>query len=166
MQAGAEAELKEWIAAEDLQSAPSLIADYKDLMVLRPGNEHYDANIRRHIADWKKYWSDDVPRMIATRSVPAGSGWGRYPGLAGQVTSIAGRTFNVMTLSFTPASLKGIIFITNPPMKEKAGAAYNEQMNTLTKSWKAKFTGNPFFLVIDQKETSTRLIEQIDKSIK
>jgi sialate O-acetylesterase len=166
MQAGTEAELKEWIAAEDLKSAPSLMEDYKDLMVLRPGNEDYDANIRRHIADWKNYWSKDIPRMIATRSVPEGSGWGRYPGLAGQVTSIAGRTFNVMTLSFTPASLKGIVFITSPSMMEKAGSAYEEQMSTLTKSWKAKFTGDPFFLVIDVKETATRLVEQIDKNIK
>lgn len=166
MQAGAEAELKEWIAQEDLQSAPSLMADYKDLMVLRPGNEHYDANIRRHIADWKTYWSDTVPSMIATRSVPEGSGWGRYPGLAGQVTSIAGRTYNVMTLCFTPTSLKGIVFITNDTMKEKSGAAYDEQLEVLKNSWKPKFGGNPFFLVIDDKETATRLVEQLDKNIK
>jgi hypothetical protein len=166
MQAGAEAELKEWIAAEDLNSAPSLMADYKDLMVLRPGNEHYDANIRRHIADWKTYWSNDIPRMIDTRSVPEGSGWGRYPGLAGQATSIAGRTYNVMTLCFTPSSLKGIVFIKNSTMQEKAGAAYDEQLEVLKNSWMTRFGGEPFFIVIDAKETESRLAEQIEKGIK
>lgn len=166
MQAGSEAELKEWIPAEDLNLAPSLMPDYKDIMVLRPGNEHYDANVRRHIADWKTYWSENVTQMIATRSVPEGSGWGRYPSAAGAVTSIAGRTYNVMTLSFTPASLKGIVFITSPSMKEKAGGAFGEQMQALTNSWKAKFTGDPFFLVVDETETENRLVEQIDKSIK
>lgn len=166
MQAGSEAELKEWIVAEDLKLAPSLMADYKDLIVLRPGNEFHDANIRRHIADWKTYWSESIPKMIATRSVPSGSGWGRYPSSTGSVTTIAGRTYNVMTLSFTPASLKGIVFITSQTMKEKAGDAFAEQMEVLTNSWKAKFTGAPFFIVVDEKEINSRMAEQIEKHIK
>jgi len=166
MQAGSEAELKEWIAAEDLKLAPSLMADYKDLMVMYPGNEYHAANIRRHIADWKAYWSDYVPRMIATRTVPDGGGWGRYPSPGGSVSSIGGRTFNTMTLSFTPAALKGIVFITDGTMKEKSGAAFGEQMDVLTRSWKARFGGEPFFLIIDARETESRLAEGIEREIK
>jgi len=165
MQTKGDAEIKEWMPAEDLKLAPSLLADYKDLSALRPGNEYYDANLRAHIADWKRYWSDEVPRMIATRAVQGG-GWGSYPSAGGSVTSNAGGVFNVMTLSFTPASLKGIIFVASPGMVEKAGAAFDEQMAALTSSWKTRFGGEPFMIVVDANETGTRLLEQIEKKIK
>ena len=75
-------ELKSWIRPDDLKLAPSLMEDYKDLGAVRPGNPYYDANVRRYIAAWKKYWGEYIPQMMATKRVPDGVAWGSYPTLA------------------------------------------------------------------------------------
>ena len=46
---------------------------------VRPGNEYFDANVRRYVGEWKKFWSGYVPQMIATKRVPDGVPWGSYP---------------------------------------------------------------------------------------
>lgn len=133
-------ELKHWIGAGDLNQAPSLMEDYKQLAGLKPGNPYYDANVRLYMADWKKYWSEYIPQMISERRVPDGRAWGTYPAFAGSVTTEAAHAYNVMVNCFWPGSFKGIIFLSNEAMfKNDQGANYGEQLSVLANSWKEKF---------------------------
>jgi hypothetical protein len=87
--------------------------------------------------------------MMATGKVPDEVPWGSLPKLAGDVTSKAGETYNVLTHSFTPASLKGIIFLTSPEMVAGDQASlFGEQMTALANGWKQRFSapGNPRFI--------------------
>lgn len=111
---GTNPELKSWIATDDLAKDPSLMGDYMDLATVLPGNRYYDANARHYVAEWKKYWSEYVPRMIATGQVPDGAAWGSYPTLASSVTSNAAKTDNVLVHPFSLCSFSGIIFLTSP----------------------------------------------------
>jgi sialate O-acetylesterase len=149
-----DAKLKEWIAADCLNLAPSLMADYQQLAAVRPGNEHYDANVRRYIADWKKFWSEYVPEMIATKRVPDGAAWGTYPTVASAVTTTASQTWNVVAESFTPGAFKGVLFLGNPDMvAEDGGALFGEQMSALANCMKKRFGGDdtPFFHTLPAK---------------
>ena len=148
-------ELKSWVGADDLKLAPSLLGDYEQLVGLKPGNPFYDANIRRHMADWKKYWNDYIPRMIAEKRVPDGQAWGSYPTLAGaSVTTKAGQSYNVMVHSFWPGCFKGVIFLCSEKMFDAdKGAHFGEQLTALANSWKVRF-GCPdpqFFYTIPAK---------------
>ena len=140
--------LKSWIAAEYLNQAPSLMVDYKTVGSQYPGNPYYNANTRRYIADWKKYWGEYVPEMMATKRVPDGVAWGSYPSLSGSVgKSQAAQIYNVMVHSFTPASFKGIIFLCSEQMCEKdQGASYGPELSALANCWKDRFGGaDPYF---------------------
>ena len=70
-----EVPLNSWIPFKDLKNAPSLKADYENLAQIQPGNEIYDANVRRYIGAWKSYWSelhpanDRHPRRAERREV-------------------------------------------------------------------------------------------------
>jgi hypothetical protein len=135
-------ELKSWIATDDLKHAPSLIADYKDLATVLPGNPYYDANAQRYIAAWKQYWGDYIPQIIATRSVPDGVAWGSYPTLASSVTSNAAETYNVLVHPFSLCKFKGIIFLASHEMVTKdQGATFGEQLSVLANCWKDRFGG-------------------------
>jgi len=139
----AEPELKHWIPADALQQLPSLAEDYKQLAGMNPGTEDYAAFGRSYIAAWKKYWSEYIPAMIAEKRVPDGVAWGAYPSFGGKITTEASQSYNVLTCSFTPASVKGIIFLTGEAMfKQDQGANFGEQFTVLANSWKAKF-GSP-----------------------
>jgi len=133
--------LKSWIAPEYLNRAPSLMEDYKSIGALYPGNPYYDANVRRYIGDWKKYWGEYIPEMMATRRVPDGVAWGSCPSLSGSVgKSEATQAYNVMVHSFTPASFKGIIFLCSEKMFEgDQGANYGPELSALANCWKGKF---------------------------
>ena len=176
--------LKHWIAPADLKLAPSLMADYRDLAAVRPGNEFYEANVKRYIDAWKSYWGEYIPAMIATKAVPDGRSWGSYPSLAGEVSSKAGQVYNVMVDSFTPASLKGVVFLSSPAMVEAAGPAFGEQLAVLANSWKVRFGGDPLFvytlpdgvakpaaiqgeslavMISDWKESGEKLLQQLGK---
>jgi len=149
-----DAPLKEWIAADCLNLAPSLMDDYKELAGVRPGNEYFDANVQRYVAGWKKYWGEYVPEMIATKRVPDAVPWGTYPKLASSITTTASQTHNVLVESFTPASLKGILFLTGPDMVAgDQGALFAEQMSALANCMKKKFGGpdTPFFYTLPAK---------------
>jgi hypothetical protein len=136
----AEPELKHWIPADALQQLPSLAEDYKQLAGMNPGTEDYAAFGRSYIAAWKKYWSEYIPTMIAEKRVPDGVAWGTYPSFGGKITTEASQSYNVLTCSFTPASVKGIIFLTGEAMfKQDQGANFGEQFTVLANSWKAKF---------------------------
>jgi hypothetical protein len=135
-----EPELKHWIPADALQQLPSLAEDYKQLAGMNPGTEDYAAFGRSYIAAWKKYWSEYIPTMIAEKRVPDGVAWGTYPSFGGKITTEASQSYNVLTCSFTPASVKGIIFLTGEAMfKQDQGANFSEQFTVLANSWKAKF---------------------------
>jgi sialate O-acetylesterase len=143
-----DATLKEWIAADCLNLAPSLMNDYKELAGIQPGNDYYDANARRYIADWKKYWQEYVPAMIATKRVPDAAPWGKFPTLGSTVTTNASQTWNVLVESFTPAGLKGIIVLSGPDMvAQDNGEFFGEQMSALGNCMKKKFGGDdtPFY---------------------
>lgn len=129
--------VESWIHPDDLKLAPGLMNDYRDLAAVRPGNEFYDANARRYIEAWKSYWNDYVPKMIATKAVPDEVTWGTYPTLSASVTSTASETYNVMVESFTPASLKGTIFISSPDMEKDK--RFEEKIHALEKSWQRRF---------------------------
>jgi hypothetical protein len=135
-----EAELKHWIAAEDLEKAPSLMADFEELAGTLPGTKQYEANVRRYVSAWKQYWGEYIPAMIATKAVPDGKGWGSYPSLGGEIKTDASQVYNVMVGSFHPASFKGILFLSGKKMVEAdQGAKFGEQMTALANSWKQKF---------------------------
>ena len=140
--------LKSWISGDCLKLAPSLMEDYKSVIAMFPGNPYYDANVKRYIADWKNYWADYIPAMIAGRKVPDGSAWGHYPTLAvASSQSEAAQGYNVMVHSFTPASFKGIVFLCSQRMFEAdQGANYGEQLSALANCWKERFAcGDPYF---------------------
>lgn len=139
--------LKSWIPAEYLNLAPSLTADFEQLASLRPGTPQYAANTGRYIDAWKQYWSDYIPEMIATRAVPDGKSWGTYPRFGGGVDTKASQTYNVLTDSFTPAALKGILFLSGPAtVAEDGGALFGEQMTALAAAWQRRFGGDPCFV--------------------
>lgn len=154
-----DASIKEWIAPEHLGLAPSLKGDFEELASIRPGNPFFDANIRRYIADWKTLWSGYIPEMMATKRVPDGVPWGTYPMMGSSVKTTASQTYNVLTVSFTPAALKGILFISSPDMfKEDQGALYGEQLTALVTSWQERFGGEPaFFHTIPTKELAPKI---------
>jgi len=135
-------DLKSWVPSEYLNQAPSLMDDYKNLAAAQPGNPYYDENVRRYIAAWNTYWGEYIPAMIASRKVPDGAAWGQYPALSSAITSKASQVYNVMVHSFTPADLKGILFLTSPAMvKNDQGANFGEQLSALANSWEEKFGG-------------------------
>jgi len=146
MQSGTAAlSLASWIPIEGLKMAPSLLQDYRILSYRFPWSEAYAASVRQSIADLKSYWESYIPAMIATKSVPDGRGWGsipsRRPVVAG--TSDAARTWNVMGSSFSPVSLRGVIFLTAESyVSEGQGRDFGAELSALANSWQARF-GSP-----------------------
>jgi sialate O-acetylesterase len=137
-------DFKQWIPAEALAQVPSLADDDKQLGTLRPGSPHYEANIKRYIADWITLWTSYVPEMIRTKRVPDGASWGGMPTMEAAVNTTAGQAYNVLVHSFTPASLKGVIFISGKELFDKdQGAHFGEQFSALANSWKELFGGDP-----------------------
>ncbi|MCE9519066.1 MAG: hypothetical protein K8R87_05895 [Verrucomicrobia bacterium] len=158
---GEDPPLKSWISADALNQAPSLMEDYKNVMANFPGNPYYDANVQRYLADWKKYWSDYIPAMIATKKVPDGAAWGTFPTLADAYKkSEASQSYNIMVHSFTPASFKGIIFLGSQKMVEAdQGASYGAELTVLANNWKDKFGGaDPlFFYTLPSKTLAPKI---------
>lgn len=142
------AALKHWIAAEDLGRAPSLKEDYEQLASMFPGTKPYEANVQRYVNEWKKYWSEYIPALMETKAVPDKAGWGGFPGLAGLVKTDASQVYNALVDSYTPADLKGVIFISsNVMVNDDQGAHFGEQLAVLANSWKEKFAcPDPLFL--------------------
>ena len=155
--------LKSWISSEALRQAPSLMEDYKSVIAMFPGNPHYDANVKRYIADWKNYWAQSVPAMIASKKSQDESGWGTYPTLAAADSqSEAAQSYNIMVHSFTPASFKGIIFLSSEAMfKNDQGANYGTELTVLANNWKDKFGGaDPrFFYSIPNQSLAPKITQ-------
>ncbi len=152
-------ELKQWMPAESLCHVPSLAADDKEQGALRPGSPHYDANIKHYIGEWKTLWGTYVPEMIKTKRVPDGAPWGGLPSMEAAVTTTAGHTYNVVVHSFTPANLKGVIFLSGKALFEKdQGAHFGEQFSALANSWKELFGGDPhIYYSIPGKDLAPRI---------
>lgn len=145
---GDELQVKHWIRFDYLKHAPSLVGDYEHLSSVTPGNPLYDATARRYIADWKKYWSESVPQLIATKQAMNGAAWGTYPSLSPATTSEAGQAYNVMVHCFGPGSFEGIIFLSDAEMFQKdQGANYGPELSALANCWKDWFAcPDPCFL--------------------
>ncbi len=142
MQSKTNGPIKTWIAAGFLKDAPSLMEDYKTVGSKYFDNPYYLANVRRYIADWKRYWGEHVPAMQQTKAVPDGSVWGSYPSPEPVVgDSKATWTYNVYVHGFTPAALSGVVFLTSESMTaEDQGANFGPEMSALANCFKARFT--------------------------
>ncbi len=134
--------LSNWIRAQDLQHAPSLEQDYLIVSARYPWGPKYAESVRQYIADFKTFWSQFVPEMIATRAVPDGGNWGWIPSRRSVVEghSMAARSWNVMGASFAPGAFKGLVFLTGPSHVEGEYAAnYGTEMSVLANSWRDQF---------------------------
>jgi len=156
MQSKETPEIKSWISPDYLDQAPSMMGDYKQLASIRPGNKYYDENAHRYVADWKTYWSEYIPEMIATGKIPDGAPWGTgYPSFKADVSTSAAQTWNVSTLCFTPCSFKGLIFLSYQELFEEGkGANFGAEMSALANCWKKHFGGpdQQFFYTTPGKE--------------
>ncbi len=152
MQTKTDVSLKNWIAADFLNQAPSLMADYKTVGSQHPNNPHYLENVRRYAADWRKYWGEYIPAMIETKAAPDGAKWGVYPSPAPQIgDSKATMTYNVFVDCFSHAQMSGIVFIHgNAMIADKEGANFGSEMSALANSFKSRFGGDevPFFYTL------------------
>jgi len=137
--------LSAWMPFASLASAPSLAEDYELLGAMYPGSPSYDANLRQYVAGWQAYWSEYIPQMIEQGRVPDGAPWGQMPSAA--VSSRATQTtqvYNTMVHCFTPAALRGVMFITSPAMGEATEpSVFREQFAALGSSWLTRFGGEP-----------------------
>ena len=153
----------QWVAPAFLKDAPSLMGDYKTVGSQYPDNPYYVANVRRYIADWKKYWGEYIPEMLETKAVPDGSSWGRYPSPEPPIgDSAATQVQNVMLEPFASTVLKGMIFLTSESMvKDAQGANFGPEMTALARTFRAKFGDEdaPFIYTIPDKALAARITE-------
>jgi len=133
--------IKNWIAPSFLKDAPTLMEDYKTVGSQYFDNPYYLANVRRYVAEWKHYWGEYIPAMMQTKAVPDGSSWGHYPSPKPQVgDSTATFEYNVYMYCFTPAALRGIVFLTGESMvAEDKGANFGPEMSVLANCFKTRF---------------------------
>jgi hypothetical protein len=141
MQTKSNVSIKNWIGPSFLKDAPSLMKDYKTVGSKYFDNPYYLANVRRYIADWKRYWGEHIPAMQQTKAVPDGSVWGSYPSPKPQVgDSTATWTYNVYVHCFTPASLSGVVFLSSQSMvADDQGANFGPEISALANSFKTRF---------------------------
>ncbi len=149
MQSKSDVALKNWIGADFLNQAPSLMADYKTVGSQHTDNPHYLENIRRYIADWQKYWNTYIPGMIETKAAPDGAQWGVMPNLAPEIgDSQATMTYNVYVDCFSPGQVAGVVFLCgNKMIADAQGANFGPEMSALANCFKSRFGGDdvPFF---------------------
>ena len=152
MQSKSDVSLKNWIAADFLNQAPSLMAEYKTVGSQHPDNPYYLDNVRRYIADWKKYWGEYIPTMIETKAAPDGAQWGVFPTFQPEIgDSQATTTYNVYVDCFSPGQVSGVVFLTgNKMITDEQGANFGPEMSALANCFKAKLGGEdvPFFYTI------------------
>ena len=161
MQSKTAVALKNWIAADFLNQAPSLMADYKTVGSQYTDNPHYLENIRRYMADWQKYWGTYIPAMIETKAAPDGAQWGVFPTLAPEIgDSQATMTYNVFVDCFTPAQVSGVVFLCgNAMIADAQGANFGPEMSALANCFKSKFGGDdvPFFYTIPASSLAPKI---------
>lgn len=154
-------ELKHWMDVPSLADAPSLKVDYEDLAAVTPGTPFYKKNAERFIDAWKQYWAEYIPEMIATKRVPDGAAWGKYPTFASTVETDATQVYNCMIASFRRTQLKGIVFMTEKSMVEKSeGSDFAGEMTALANGWKQIFASekDPMFIhTIPAKDLAAKI---------
>ena len=140
MQSKSDVALKNWIAVDFLNQAPSLMEDYKTVGSQYPDNPYYLENTRRYIADWRNYWGKYIPEMIETKAVPDAAAWGWNPSPDPQIgDSLATTTYNVYVDCFAPTQLSGIVFLCGKAMAEgEQGAKFGSEMSVLGNCLKTK----------------------------
>ena len=148
-------ELKNWVPHTALSQSPSWREDYRIVGAKYPDTPNYEKSVRSYIASWKSYWEEDITSMIATKALPEGwSGFGEMPALRSTGTSTACLNYNIMTHSFLPTSLRGVIFLAGPgSIKDAEGTNFSTEMSALANSWKQGFGVDknddvPFFYTI------------------
>ena len=163
----ADAPLKSWIPFWSLKEAPSLADDFAKLGTQYPGAPTYHDNIRRYINDWKAYWGQYIPEMIASQSVPDGSAWGVIPNQsAADAKSDATQAYNVMVHSFAPAALRSVVFITGKDtLAGLNDEQVAEQMGVLNQSWSKRFGGKVRIHTFTAADDPQALLGQIDATI-
>jgi len=133
--------LKNWIAPSFLKDTPTLVPDYKTIGSKYFDNPYYLANVRRYIADWKKYWSENIPAMMKSKAVPDGGSWGQLPSPKPELgDSTATFEYNVYMHCFTPTAMSGIVFLTGKSMvADDQGVNFGPEMAVLADSFKSRF---------------------------
>jgi len=167
MQTKTNVRIKNWIAAGFLKDAPSLTEDYKTVGSKYFDNPYYLANVRRYIAEWKKYWGKHIPAMMETKAAPDGSSWGQYPSPKPQVgDSTATWTYNVYVHCFTPAALGGLVFLSSESMvADDQGANFGPEMSALANCFKTRFALGqdrediPFIYTVPSKTLAPKLTQ-------
>ena len=133
--------LKNWIAPSFLKDTPTLVPDYKTIGSKYFDNPYYLANVRRYIADWKNYWSENIPAMMKSKAVPDGGSWGQFPSPKPELgDSTATFEYNVYMHCFTPTAMSGIVFLTGKSMvADDQGVNFGPEMAVLADSLKSRF---------------------------
>jgi hypothetical protein len=164
--------LKNWVAPDFLKDTPDWLDDYRTVGSQYPNNPFYLENVRRYISEWKHFWGNHVLKMMETKAVPDGSSWGSYPSPNADIgDSTASFEYNVYLHSFTPAALKGIVFLTGKGMVEDDGVNFGRKMSVLAKSFKTRLglepkpgsgwkTGNidiPFYFTLPSREMAPKI---------
>ncbi|MFM7182130.1 MAG: hypothetical protein ACKO2G_11790 [Verrucomicrobiales bacterium] len=152
MQNKTDVPLKNWIGADFLNQAPSLMEDYKTVGSQHTDNPYYFDNIRRYMADWRKYWEEYIPTMMQRKAAPDGAVWGQFPALKPKIgDSQATMTYNVHVDCFSPAQVSGVVFLCgNAMIADVEGANFGPEMSALANCFKAKLGGDdvPFFYTL------------------
>jgi hypothetical protein len=74
------------------------MADYNAITARHPRSPAHTANARRYITEWKTYWSKDIPRLIATRSMPEGATSVAFPSMSANMRwTEAAKTYNALS---------------------------------------------------------------------
>lgn len=161
MQTKTDVALKNWIPANDLNQAPSLMAEYKTIGSQYPDNPYYIENVRRYMTDWRNYWNLYIPAMIETKAAPDGAKWGIYPKAEPEIgDSQTSTTYNINVDCFSPLQARGIVFLAgNAMIADQEGANFGPEMSVLTNSFKTKMGGDevPFYYTIPSPSLAPRI---------
>lgn len=137
MQAKSDAKLSHWMSPHALKDAPSTMEDYKTVGSQYPDNPYYLENVRRYIKEWKSFWGDYIPEMMATKAIPEGAKWGVLWGSYPSPKPVIGESkattiYNIHVAPFAPTAIKGAVFLTaDSMMGESKGANFGAEMSAL-----------------------------------
>jgi hypothetical protein len=165
--------LKNWMGPSYLKEAPSLMEDYKAVGSQYPDNPYYVKNIHRYISDWKGFWADYMPSMVANKALPEGAkwgaSWGSYPNPKSEAAgdSSATHAYNISVHPFSPMAVSAAVFLTTDSVVvNDQGENFGPEMSALGNSFKGRFGGEdfPFIYGVPSQELAPKL--SAAKSIK
>ena len=140
--------LSYWISRHSLRETPSLKDDARKIGSAYKDTPYYLDNARRYRSQWKTFWEENIPEMIATKAVPDGSHWGAIPSLSPNLGgSKATQTYNRLVHSLMPMSMSGILFVPGSAVTgEEQGAPFGPELSTLANCFKSGFAFGPGYL--------------------